>query len=124
MLDTVRRVVLAYVKRPTKVMKKRTPADRLKSRLYYRKNKNKLRLSRRRYNHQTKIFSKIRKLNKRPKPSWLHKAVRSGLSKAKKPKKVGPIKKFVKKMTSVPKITHPKVKSAPKVKKYKIDTPH
>ena len=121
MLDLVRRVVLAYQKRPTKVMKKRTPADRLKSRLYYRKNKNKMRLARRRYNHKTKIFSKVRKLNKRPKPSWMHKAL-SG-SKSKSPRKPGLIKKFIKRMTSPPKLTHPKVKLAPKVKRYKVDVP-
>jgi len=124
MLDAVRRIVLSYMKRPTKVMKKRSPAQRLKSRLYYRTHKNQIRLARRRYSHQTKIFSKVRKVNKRPKPKWLHKAI-SSVTSPKKPKinKPGPIKKYVKKMISRPKLPKAVVKHAPKTKRHKIDVP-
>ena len=72
-LTSTARVVLAYKRRLVKKLKRRSPTDRLKSRLYYRKNKSKLRIKRNRYLKRSKIFSKSKKLFKRSTPSWLRK---------------------------------------------------
>jgi len=49
---------------------RRTPAQRLKSRLYYRKHRAKIRLQRKKYLRQHKFLLKNRKLLKRFKPVW------------------------------------------------------
>jgi len=72
-LTPMARVVLAYKRRLTKIVKRQTPAQRLKARLYYRKNRTKLKIQRRRYLKRTHIFNKARKLFKRSTPSWLRK---------------------------------------------------
>jgi hypothetical protein len=83
MLEKVARILLAYKRQLVKKLKKRTPADRLKARLYYRKNKTKIRLKRRRYLKRTNLFNKTKKLFKRTKPVWYaHKKVRAPKTKA------------------------------------------
>jgi len=72
-LTPAARVVLAYKRRSVRVLKRRSPAERLRAKLYYRKNKVKLKLKRKRYLKRNKIFSKSKKLFKRTTPSWLRK---------------------------------------------------
>lgn len=50
--------------------KKRNPSQRLKARLYYRRNRSKIRVQRRRYMRSHKSVLKHRKLFKRFKPKW------------------------------------------------------
>ena len=65
------------VKLRIKPPKRRSPQQRLKARLYYRKNRAKLRMQRRRYLRIHKNILKHRKMFMRYKPTWF-----------KKPKKV------------------------------------
>jgi hypothetical protein len=69
--------------------KRRSALERLKTRLYYRKNKTKIRAQRRRYIHQHKSILKRRKLFQRFKPSWLKKPKHPHIPRPKhlKPKK-------------------------------------
>jgi hypothetical protein len=53
--------------------KRQSALQRLKARLYYRRNKAKIRSQRRRYIRQHKTILKRRKLFQRFKPSWLKK---------------------------------------------------
>ena len=64
--------------------KRRTPADRLKSRLYYRRNRSKIRLQRRKYLRKNKSTIKHRKMFMRYKPTWFKKPAKP---KHKAPKK-------------------------------------
>lgn len=61
--------------------KRRTPSERLKARLYYRKNRSMIRVQRRRYMRTHASTLKHRKMFMRFKPTWF-----------KKPKKHKPIK--------------------------------
>lgn len=77
--------------------KRRNPLQRLKARIYYRRNRSKIRAQRRRYLRIHKTQIKHRKQFMRYKPTWF-----------KKPKKVtkpGTVKKF---KVSVPKMKKPK----------------
>jgi hypothetical protein len=73
--------------KPFKIKKRRSPAERLKARLYYRKNKAKINLARRRTYRKSKVYTKSRKLHKRQQPG-------SGTTNVKKPLrttgKIGP----------------------------------
>jgi hypothetical protein len=71
--------------------KRRSPSQRLRSRLYYRKNRGRIRMQRRRYLRKHRTTIKHRKLYMRYKPTWF-----------KHPKKVKPKKVKHFKMT-VPK---------------------
>ena len=84
-LTSPARVVLAYKRRTVKRLKRRTPSDRLKARIYYRRNKTKLKLKRKRYLKRNKVFNKTKKLFKRSSPSWLTKK-KSKAPKLHKPK--------------------------------------
>lgn len=70
-LTSPARVILAYKRRIVKRRVKRSPSERLKARIYYRRNKVKLKLKRNRYLSRNKIFHKTKKLFKRSVPSWL-----------------------------------------------------
>ena len=83
------RVILAFKRRLVRKLKRRSPSERLKSRIYYRKNKTKLKIKRRRYLRRNKTFNKSKKIFKRSVPSWLRKT-KSKAPKIHKPK----IKKF------------------------------
>ncbi len=74
------RIVIAVQLR-VKPPKRRPAPLRLKARLYYRQNKAKIRLQRRRYMRTHKNILKHRKLFMRYKPTWF-----------KKPRKIKPIK--------------------------------
>jgi hypothetical protein len=65
------RVVTAYKRRFVRKVKRRTPGQRLRSRMYYRVHKSKIKLQRRRYRRKNKLFMRSRKLFKRVKPHWL-----------------------------------------------------
>lgn len=84
--ELVQKVVAGYAlkmagyKPGFSVKKRRSAADRLKSRMYYRKNRAKIRLQRKRYNQKMKTMHNSRKLLKRDKPSWF------GKPKSSKPK--------------------------------------
>lgn len=67
------RVIVAFKRRTVRKLKKRSPVDRLKARLYYRKNKVKLRLKRKRYIMKNHLFHGTHKLFKRSTPPWLGK---------------------------------------------------
>jgi len=96
------RVILAYKRRFVRKIKRRSPTQRLKSRLYYRTHKAKIRLQRRRYTAKNKLFSKTRKMFKRSKPSWLN------------PKKSKPPKSSIKKRPPIkPSTKRPLVRSKP-----------
>lgn len=73
------------VKLRVKPPKRRSPADRLKARLYYRKNRSKIRTQRRRYLRTHKSILKHRKMFMRYKPKWFK---RPKPPKHVKPKKV------------------------------------
>ena len=87
------------IKLRIKPPKRRTPSQRLKSRLYYRRNKSKVRMQRRRYLRIHKDIVKHRKMFMRYKPSWF--------KKPKHPKHVKPKKPSGLKIT-IPKIRKPK----------------
>ena len=53
--------------------KRRTPQQRIKSRLYYRRNRAKIRMQRRRYTRIHKSVAKHRKMFMRYKPTWFKK---------------------------------------------------
>ena len=53
--------------------KRRSPSERLKARLYYRRNRSKIRMQRRRYLRTHKTQIKHRKMFMRYKPTWLKK---------------------------------------------------
>ena len=110
-LTSTARVVLAFKRRMIKKLKRRSPSERLKARLYYRKNKTKLKLRRNRYLKKNKIFNRSKKLFKRTTPSWLKKTKYKTptLHKAPKPLK---LKK--------PTVLKP---SKPKIKKLKFNVP-
>lgn len=59
--------------------KRRSPSERLRARLYYRKNRTKIRVQRRRYLRTHKDIIKHRKMFMRFKPTWF-----------KRPKKIKP----------------------------------
>ena len=97
--------IIVGLKMRIKPPKRRTPQQRLRAKLYYRKNRAKIRTQRRRYMRKWKTTVKNRKLFKRFKPSWFKKP-----SAPKKPTK-HKIKKF---KVSVPKFLRPKTKTTPK----------
>lgn len=114
-------VVVAKVRarklaKPFKIKKRRTPMQRLKARMYYRRNKNKINLSRRRQYRKSKIFSKTRKLHKRKQPSWLSKLLFQH-----KPKKRHPNKPKSKTQKMIHHLTTPgKVKQHGVQRKFKV----
>ena len=61
------------VKLRIKPPKRRSPTERLKARLYYRKNRSKIRTQRRRYLRTHKSILKHRKMFMRYKPKWFKK---------------------------------------------------
>jgi len=71
------------VKLRIKPPKRRSPIQRLKARLYYRKNRSKIRVQRRRYMRLHKSILKHRKQFMRYKPTWFKKT-----PKRPKPRKV------------------------------------
>ena len=127
MRERVGRVILAYKRRMYKKLKKRSPLDRLKARIYYRKNKTKIKLKRRRYAKRTKLFNKTKKLFQRSKPVWYSK------KKLKKPRTRKPPKGKIKKTQVNPRVKIPTKplgskgvrppKSAPKPRKFKFYAP-
>lgn len=103
MKEIVARIILAYKRRMVKTLKRRPAAERYKARQYYRKHKTSIKLRRKRYTSQNKMFLKTRKLFKRTKPSWLTKS-----KKYKAPKKSKPT--FPKPKSKKPKAYAPKRK--------------
>lgn len=73
------------IKLRIKPPKRRTPSQRLKARLYYRKNRSKIRMQRRRYLRMHKDIMKHRKMFMRYKPTWFKKPSKPKPTKAKKP---------------------------------------
>ena len=69
-----------------KTPKRRSPSQRLKARLYYRKNRAKIRMQRRRYIRQHRTTIKHRKMFMRYKPSWIKKPNKPRVHRPKKPK--------------------------------------
>jgi hypothetical protein len=97
MVETVKRVVLAYKRSFSKKLKRRSAIDRYKARQYYKRNKTKIKVRRKKYLKRTQSFSKSRKLFKRTKPAWMSKrkkpkAFKPKVYKPKKPRKIGPHK--------------------------------
>lgn len=97
MKEVIKRVVLAYKRSFSKKLKKRSAIDRYKSRQYYKRNKIKIKLRRKKYLKKTKSFARARKLFKRTKPAWMSKRKKPKvhkpkLYKPKKPRKIGPHK--------------------------------
>ncbi len=102
--ETVKVAVKLRIKPP----KRRDPASRLKARLYYRKNRSKIRVQRRRYMRTQKSTLKHRKQFMRYKPKWFKRPSQKSKS---KPKKV----KFNLLKTTKPK--KPKAPAKPKAPK-------
>lgn len=123
MHDRVLRVILAYKRRLVRKLKRRSPAQRIKQRQYYRTHRASIRLQRRRYLKKNSLFLKSRKLFKRTKPAWLgKKKVKTPKPKIHKPKKPS-VKKFqAPKKAKPPKARKPKIKK-PKIQKPKIPKP-
>lgn len=80
--------ILIAVKLRVKPPKRRSPSSRLKSRLYYRRNRAKIRLQRRRYMRTHKSVLKHRKMFMRYKPAWFKKVRKPKPHKAPKPKRL------------------------------------
>lgn len=76
------------IKMRIKPPRRRSPQERLKARLYYRKNRSKIRLQRRRYLRQHKTTLKRRKQFQRFKPVWFKKPPKHKIPKPKKPSKL------------------------------------
>ena len=111
--DQVFRVILSYKRRLVRKLKKRKPGARLKARTYYRKNKRKILLRRKRYITKNKAFLRTRKLYKRQKPAWMTRR----LHKVKPPKtKSEVIKPKKHEVITKPKIFKPKPIKPRKVK--------
>jgi len=89
------------IKLRIKPPKRRTPSQRLKARLYYRRNRSKVRMQRRRYLRMHKDQMKHRKMFMRYKPTWFKKPKHV---KPKKPKKPSGLK------ITIPKKRKPKTK--------------
>jgi len=123
MFKKVYRIIMAYKRQMQKKLKRRSPADRLKSRLYYRKNKIKLRIKRRRYIKRTKLYSKTKKLFKRTKPVWYsHKKQKSpSIKKPPRPKFKKP--KLAPKIKKPPKSIGSKGYKPPRAKRPKFHVP-
>lgn len=101
MLEIVKRVIIAVLKRKlVKKFKKRSPIDRMKARLYYKRHRTKIKYLRKRQKAPNKLLHKTKKLFKRTRPAWL---------------------------THKKKITHPKLKKPvfkkPKIKRLKFHVP-
>lgn len=78
------------IKMRIKPPKRRTPLDRLKARLYYRRNRSKIKLQRKKYMRKHKSLLKHRKqLFQRYKPTWVRKPPKHT---APKPPKIKAIK--------------------------------
>lgn len=98
MVESILRVITAYKRRLVRHLKRRSSAERLKARRYYRVHKTKIKMQRKRYMRKNKLFLRSRKLFKRAKPHWLspkktHQPKRKPTSKVhvhhpKKPKKI------------------------------------
>ncbi len=89
------------IKPPTR----RSPSQRLKARLYYRKNRSKIRVQRRRYMRTHGSVLKHRKMFMRYKPTWFKKIKHTKPGKPKKPHKfklVVPKIKKTKKLVGIP----------------------
>lgn len=77
--DQIQEIIAAFQDRTARtgihpsfsIKKRRTASERLKARMRYKRNKNKLKVWRKRYNQKRKMFHAARKLLKRPRPSWL-----------------------------------------------------
>lgn len=97
------------IKLRIKPLKRRSPSQRLKARLYYRRNRSKIRLQRRRYIRTHKNILKHRKMFMRYKPSWFKKP--SKHKKLKSPKfKVKTFKVKKPKQHRIPGITKRKIR--------------
>jgi len=70
-----------------KPLVRRTPSQRLKARLYYRKNKSKIKVQRRKYMRIHKTTLKHRKMFMRFKPKWFKGTKKHTPPKPKKPTK-------------------------------------
>jgi len=103
------RTVVA-VKLRVKPPKRRPASHRLKSRLYYRQNRAKIRLQRRRYLRTHKSVIKHRKMFMRYKPTWFKKPRKVKHHKTPAPKKMKLI---------VPKKKKPKKTKSPVIKFFK-----
>lgn len=85
--DLFLRVASEFMERVAKmrpafrIKRRRTALDRLHARMRYRRNREKIRIWRRRYNERHKLLHNARKLLKRTKPSWFGRSP----SKASKP---------------------------------------
>ena len=97
--------IIVAVRLRIKPPKRRPPSQRLKSRLYYRRNRAKIRLQRRRYLRTHKSVLKHRKMFMRFKPTWF-----------KKPRKIKPVKTLKPKRI---KLTTPKRKPKKKPNVFK-----
>lgn len=73
MLDSVKRVIVAFKRSFSKKLTRRSAIDRFKARQYYKRHKTKLKIHRKMYRKKNKIFLNSRKLFKRTKPAWLAK---------------------------------------------------
>jgi hypothetical protein len=108
------------IKLRIKPPKRRTALQRLKARLYYRRNRTKIKVQRKRYLREHGSVLKNRKLFKRYKPTWFKKPSKPKHTKPKKFKVIDPNKV---------KIVKPKKKIKPKKfhihkpKKFKIKVP-
>jgi hypothetical protein len=76
------------IKMRIKPPKRRSPLDKLKSRLYYRRNRSKIRVQRRRYLRKHRTTLKRRRLFKRYKPPWFKRPPKPKHVKPTKPKGV------------------------------------
>jgi len=83
------------IKMRIKPPKRRTPLDRLKSRLYYRRNRSKIKLQRKKYLRKHKSLLKHRKqLFQRYKPTWVKKPPKHHAPKPPKIKAIKPRRTF------------------------------
>lgn len=104
-VDIIEKVIKIAVKLRIKPPKRRNPTQRLKSRLYYRRNRSKIRVQRRRYMRTHKSVLKHRKMFMRFKPTWFKKPRKVKHKHPLKPKKLKliiPKKVKTKKLVTIP----------------------
>lgn len=121
--DIVQEIIAGFQEKTAKIRpgfrvhRRRTATERMKAKMYYRKNKSKIKIWRRRYNQKRKLIHTARKLLKRSKPQWMTRK-KSFKPKTFKPKTFKPhFKRWIHKPA------HPKPKRTPSVKNFKIKRP-
>jgi len=105
-INTLKDRIIIAISLRIKPLKRRTPAERLKARISYRKNRSKIRVQRRRYLRTHRSVLKHRKMFMRYKPTWFKKIRHTTPKKPQAPKKFKLIVPKIKKTRKTVHIPH------------------